>query len=112
MNFPLTQHSKKGTKMKNDIYTTTPEAVIKAEGVLTAWRESRYDDVGAYLTSDINEPGGATRGWELLIALIAITDRAIDAVSSAIGLPENDVLKATTQLVAQAAYESNNPGKE
>ena len=56
----------------NNWFTTTPEAVMRAEGILHAFDEDRITDIGHMLASD---QGGITDPVHLLNAFIFIADR-------------------------------------
>lgn len=97
--------------MSNNFFSTTPEAVLRAESILAAFREGREGDIAQTLMLDAE--GGATSDpWHLMVALIVIADRMSDYAarmySETQGTPveAGDIIREASRVVAEAVYTS------
>lgn len=82
-------------------FATTPEAVLRAEGILVAFLEGRLDDIGTTLAQDYAE--GATP-LHTVVALIAMCDRLADGFAQAHGFEQREVIREAARVVAAAYY--------
>lgn len=95
--------------MSNHFFSTTPEAVLRAEAILTAFRDGREGDIAQTLMLD-TEGGSTSNPWELMVALIGITDRLADYTARLYaetqGTPVEDggIIREASRVVAQAVY--------
>lgn len=85
-------------------FTTTPEAVLRAESMLVAFAESRVDDIGAILAQDYTAEGASP--LQTVVALLLIADRGLDYAATETGHTQRDLIREAARVVAQAYYQT------
>ena len=81
-----------------------PEAVLRAEGCLAAFRESRTADAAAILATDYAEPGG--RGaLDTFVALLCMADRLAEHAAHLTGTSPAAITREAARIVGAVAIE-------
>lgn len=93
--------------MTADWFTTTPEAVLRAESVLRAFHEDRLEDIGSTLSQDYSAEGASP--LHTVVALLVMCDRLADHVARIEGVDVPDAVREAARVVAEAYYRKTEP---
>lgn len=86
-----------------DWFTTTPEAVLRAESILTAFHEGRLEDIGATLSTDYTAEGASP--LQTFVALVTMCDRLADHVARIESAEHTEAIREAARVVATAHYD-------
>src|SRR5699024_5033630 len=105
--FRSTHRGVKQMTTTTDWFHTTPTAVLRAESIVTAFREDRVGDIGLYLAQDHHPDADPLGPVHVLVALIALADRLADHAVTQLGYDYQSLVREAARVVAQAAIDSD-----